>query len=90
MDDTARQATRLEAIGGHYDKWLLGAAVALASIGIVMVASSSIALTQSPFYYLNRHLLFIAVGAVLAAVSKRPSISAPSTSRGRSTPTPPR
>ena len=71
MDDYARQATRLEAIGGHYDKWLLGAAVALASIGIVMVASSSIALTQSPFYYLNRHLLFIAVGAVLAAVAMR-------------------
>ena len=27
MDDTARQATRLEAIGGHYDKWLLGAII---------------------------------------------------------------
>ncbi len=71
MDDHARQATRLEAIGGHYDKWLLGAAVGLASLGVVMVASSSIALTQSPFYYLNRHFLFIAVGAVLAAVVMR-------------------
>ncbi|KRG85692.1 cell division protein FtsW [Stenotrophomonas daejeonensis] len=71
MDDYARQATRLEAIGGHYDKWLLGAAVALASLGIVMVASSSIALTRSPFYYLDRHLLFIAIGAVLAAVAMR-------------------
>ncbi|MGB3393154.1 MAG: putative lipid II flippase FtsW [Stenotrophomonas sp.] len=71
MDDHARQATRLEAIGGHYDKWLLGAAVALASLGIVMVTSSSIALTQSPFHYLNRHLLFIAVGAVLAVVAMR-------------------
>lgn len=71
MDEHARQATRLEAIGGHYDKWLLGAAVALASLGIVMVASSSIALTQSPFYYLNRHVLFIAVGVVLAAVAMR-------------------
>ena len=71
MDDTARQATRLEAIGGHYDKWLLGAAVALASLGMVMVASSSIALTQSPFYYLNRHVMFIGIGVVLAAVTMR-------------------
>ncbi|WP_282276919.1 putative lipid II flippase FtsW [Stenotrophomonas sp. PS02297] len=71
MDDTARQATRLEAIGGHYDKWLLGAAVALASLGIVMVASSSIALTQSPFYYLTRHLVFIGIGLALAAVAMR-------------------
>ncbi len=71
MDDYARQATRLEAIGGSYDKWLLGAAVALASLGIVMVASSSIALTQSPFYYLTRHLIFIAIGVVLAGVAMR-------------------
>ena len=71
MDDHARQATRLEAIGGHYDKWLLGAAVALASLGMVMVASSSIALTQSPFYYLNRHVMFIGIGVVLAAVAMR-------------------
>ena len=71
MDDYSRQATRLEAIGGSYDKWLLGAAVALASIGIVMVASSSIALTQSPFYYLTRHLIFIAIGVILAAVAMR-------------------
>jgi cell division protein FtsW len=71
MDDYARQATRLEAIGGHYDKWLLGAAVALASLGIVMVASSSIAITHNPFYYLNRHLLFIAIGMLLAVVAMR-------------------
>jgi len=71
MDDYSRQATRLEAIGGSYDKWLLGAAVALASIGVVMVASSSIALTQSPFYYLTRHLIFIAIGVILAAVTMR-------------------
>lgn len=71
MDDHARQATRLEAIGGHYDKWLLGAAVALASLGIVMVASSSIALTRNPFHYLNRHLLFIAIGVVLAVAAMR-------------------
>ncbi|HEY0332607.1 MAG TPA: putative lipid II flippase FtsW [Stenotrophomonas sp.] len=66
MNDLSRQATRLEAIGGRYDPWLLGAAVALASLGVVMVASSSIELTESPFYYLSRHLVFLAVGVGLA------------------------
>lgn len=66
MNDLSRQATRLEAIGGRYDPWLLGAAVALASLGVVMVASSSIELEDSPFYYLTRHLLFLGVGVGLA------------------------
>jgi cell division protein FtsW len=66
MNDTLRQATRLEAIGGRYDPWLLGAAVALASLGVVMVASSSIELSTSPFYYLTRHILFLAAGLALA------------------------
>ncbi|HVJ38164.1 MAG TPA: putative lipid II flippase FtsW [Stenotrophomonas sp.] len=66
MNDLSRQATRLEAIGGRYDPWLLGAAVALASLGVVMVASSSIELAASPFYYLTRHLLFLGVGIGLA------------------------
>ena len=68
MNDLSRQATRLEAIEGSYDKWLLGAIIALTGIGVVMVASSSIALMSSPFYYLNRHLIFLAVGIVLAVV----------------------
>lgn len=66
MNDAAQQATRLESIGGRYDPWLMAAAVALASVGVVMVASSSIALTSSPFYYLTRHLLFLAIGIGLA------------------------
>ncbi|XQA63512.1 putative lipid II flippase FtsW [Xanthomonas sacchari] len=71
MNDPARQATRLEAIGGRYDPWLLGAAVALASLGVVMVGSSSIELTTSPFYYLSRHLLFLAGGVGLAIWAMR-------------------
>jgi len=66
MNDLSRQATRLDAIGGRYDPWLLGAAVALASLGVVMVASSSIELADSPFYYLTRHLLFLGIGVGLA------------------------
>ena len=70
-DATSRQATRLEAISGRYDGWLLGAAVALAGLGVVMVASSSIAQASSPFYYLTRHLMFLALGVGLAAVAMR-------------------
>jgi cell division protein FtsW len=66
MNDHRKQATRLESIGGHYDFWLATAAAALISIGVVMVASSSIAMASTPFYYLTRHLLFVAMGLGLA------------------------
>ncbi|WP_149195486.1 putative lipid II flippase FtsW [Luteimonas suaedae] len=66
MDGTPRQATRLDAIHGRFDPWLLGAAIALATLGVVMVASSSIAIGEDlavgPFYFLMRHLVFLAVG----------------------------
>src|SRR5690606_1694949 len=72
---TSRQATRLDAITGRYDGWLLGACIALAALGVVMVASSSIAIGEGldvgPFYFLNRHLLFLALGAGLAAWAMR-------------------
>lgn len=71
MNERQRQATRLEAIGGRYDPWLLGAALALASLGVVMVASSSISQTASPFYYLTRHVLFLAAGTGLALWAMR-------------------
>ena len=71
MNDTPRQATRLDAIGGRYDPWLLGAALALACLGVVMVASSSISQASSPFYYLIRHAVFLAVGIGLAVAAMR-------------------
>lgn len=71
MNDRLRQATRLEAIGGRFDPWLLGAALALASLGVVMVASSSISQTAKPFYYLVRHLMFLAGGIGLAIWAMR-------------------
>jgi len=71
MTDGPRQATRLDAIEGRFDPWLLGAAIALASLGVVMVASSSIAIGEGldvgPFYFLTRHLVFLAGGIGLAA-----------------------
>lgn len=71
MNDTPRQATRLDAIGGHYDAWLLGVALTLAGLGVVMVASSSIAMDSNPFHFLGRHLVFLALGLGLAYVAMR-------------------
>jgi len=70
-----RQATRLDAIGGRYDPWLLGVSIALACFGVVMVASSSIAIGEGlgvgPFHFLERHVLFLAGGVALAAWAMR-------------------
>jgi cell division protein FtsW len=66
MNDSPHQATRLEAIGGRYDPWLLGVVVVLACLGVVMVASSSIAMDSNPFHYLIRHVVFLVVGIGLA------------------------
>jgi len=70
MTDTPRQATRLDAIEGRFDPWLMGASIALACMGVVMVASSSIAIGEGlnvgPFYFLTRHLVFLAGGCGLA------------------------
>ncbi|MBJ7576042.1 putative lipid II flippase FtsW [Luteimonas sp. MC1828] len=68
--DHSAQATRLDAIAGRFDPWLLAAVVGLAALGVVMVASSSIAIGEDldvgPFYFLTRHLVFLALGAGLA------------------------
>jgi cell division protein FtsW len=69
-DDRSRQATRLEALEGRYDPWLLAIALTLAGLGVVMVASSSIAIAEGlnvgPFYFLIRHVVFLGVGMGLA------------------------
>ena len=66
MDATSRQATRLDAVTGRFDPWLVGFIVALASLGVVMVGSSSVAQGDSPTYILTRHLMFLGAGAVAA------------------------
>ncbi len=54
------------------DFWLAVAAVALLSIGIVMVASSSVAIADhynhDAFYYLKKHVVFVVAGLFLSAV----------------------
>lgn len=70
-----QQATRLDALPGRYDAWLLGASIALACLGVVMVASSSIAigvgLDVGPYHFLVKHLIFLAMGVFLAGVLMR-------------------
>ncbi len=66
MNDSPRQATRLDAIGGRYDPWLLTVMLTLAALGVVMVASSSIAMDSNPFHYLIRHVVFLGLGLGLA------------------------
>jgi cell division protein FtsW len=68
--DRTNQATKLDAITGRYDPVLLLVTLALAGLGVVMVASSSIAIAEGldvgPFYFLTRHLVFLAIGGGLA------------------------
>ena len=63
FNDEESQATRRGEPKGRYDLSLILAAAALASVGVVMVASSSIAVADGlhvgPFYYLARHLVFL-------------------------------
>ncbi len=69
------QARRRDGPRGRYDPVLVLAILALVSIGIVMVASASIAVADGrhfgAFYYLKRHLLFLGLGAVLAIIAMR-------------------
>ncbi len=73
------QAKRRDGRRGRYDFGLIVAAVAIASIGIIMVASSSIAVAEGqhvgPFYYLFRHLIFLGLGVTLCAIMMRIELS---------------
>ncbi|MGO4777018.1 cell division protein FtsW, partial [Lysobacter sp. 2RAB21] len=66
MEKSARQATRLDAIHGRYDPWLLFVSAALACVGVVMVGSASLGVAAThavdPFYFLTRHLIFLGIG----------------------------
>ncbi len=69
------QAQKREEISGEFDRVLLAVVVALVSIGVVMVASSSLAVSEGhgveSFYYLQRHLFFLVVGAIGAGLLMR-------------------
>ncbi|MBX9400049.1 putative lipid II flippase FtsW [Lysobacter sp. BMK333-48F3] len=69
MENAARQATRLDAIHGRYDPWLMAVSVVLACVGVIMVGSASLGVASThevePLYFLNRHLVFLGVGLVI-------------------------
>jgi cell division protein FtsW len=69
------QAKRRQGPRGSFDLPLLVALVGLASVGVVMVASSSIAVADSQhvgaFYYLKKHLFYLGLGLVVAGMAMR-------------------
>jgi len=71
----ASQARRRQGPRGHYDMLLMVAAILLVSVGLVMIASSSIAVAdganKGAFYFLKRHTLFISLGFLCAVVAAR-------------------
>ncbi|WP_250624967.1 putative lipid II flippase FtsW [Pinirhizobacter soli] len=71
----ATQARRRQGPRGHYDMLLMVAAILLVSVGLVMIASSSIAVAdganKGAFYFLKRHTLFISLGFLCAVVAAR-------------------
>ncbi|MDC8012589.1 putative lipid II flippase FtsW [Tahibacter soli] len=73
--DVQTQAMRRSELPGRYDRGLLLAALGLAGLGVVMVASSSIPVADQEhigaMYYLTRHLVFLALGTVLATIAMR-------------------
>jgi cell division protein FtsW len=69
------QARRRQGPRGSYDLVLMVTAIALASVGLVMIASSSIAVADGQhigaFYFLKKHSLFISMGFVVACIAAR-------------------
>ena len=75
---TPAQATKFNELNGQVDLWMLSAIIALVSIGLVMVASSSMSFAvmtgSGPFHYFIRHLMFLAGGLVLVFFIMRTEI----------------
>lgn len=70
------QARKLPAAPSvNVDPWIAISALTLACIGVVMVASSSIAVAEDmhvgPFYFLTRHLIFLVLGSAMAWITYR-------------------
>jgi len=72
MNALALSLARCSAFVRELDRALLLAALAIASIGLVMIYSASISFAElsygDAFYYLKRHLLFLLMGAAVAAL----------------------
>jgi cell division protein FtsW len=59
----------------EFDYWLLGGAIALAILGLIMIASASIAIAEKaglhPFHYVIKHVLALGLGCVVAMICTR-------------------
>ncbi len=59
----------------NFDPWLLFSTVAILVLGLVMVASASIVISENaihqPFYFLIRQFIYVAIGLILASVTIR-------------------
>jgi cell division protein FtsW len=69
------QAKRRQGPRGKFDLPLLVALIGIACVGVVMVASSSIAVADSQhkgeFYFLQHHLMYLMLGVIAAGVAMR-------------------
>ena len=75
MSELSAQARRRHELPGQYDLGIMIAAGALAALGVIMVASSSIAIADGqhvgPFYYVTRHVVFLGLGVALGILMTR-------------------
>ena len=71
----ARRKTGNKAAVFELDHWLLGGAMALATLGLIMIASASIAIADKaglhPFHYVIKHLFALGLGCLLAVICTR-------------------
>ena len=72
---TSKQASKISSssyLAVGVDFWLMVSTLCLISVGIIMVASSSLAIAEKynhdAFYYFKRHILFIGVGTFLSMI----------------------
>lgn len=76
---TSDQAIRRGVPSGRYHLGVVLSAAALAALGVIMVASSSIAIADNqnsgPFYFLIRHLVFLSMGLGLAILVARTELA---------------
>ena len=61
----------------QFDYWLIFAACTLLGLGLVMVASASLhRIGSAPFFYVNRHLIALAIGSTgVLAVTRIPVVN---------------
>ena len=75
FDFGSSQAIKRSGPRGRFDPLLLVGLIGLASVGVVMITSSSIAVADSQhlgaFYYLRKHLIFLSLGTFAAALAMR-------------------